>query len=845
VGSIAAWSLGITDVDPVKYELLFERFLNPERVSMPDFDIDFCQSRRGEVVEYVLNKYGKEKVASIMTFGTLQARAVLKDVGRVMQIPYFKVDEICKLIPFNALETITLEKAIAIDPKLQEQRLDDPDIQKLIDISLVLEGLYRHTSTHAAGIIIANENILETAPVYRDENSNIPVVALNMNSAQKMGFVKFDFLGLKTLTTIAEICKLVKKHHDIDINIRTIPLDDEETFALLRQGKTKGIFQLEAPVPRETLQKIQVDKFEEIVAITSLNRPGPMENIPIYIKCKADQNSVNYMHDALKDVLQKTYGVIIYQEQVMQVAQILSNYSLAAADLLRRAMGKKDKAEMELQKKDFIEGAKQNGVEPALAQNIFETVAKFAGYGFNRSHAVAYSVISFQAAYLKAHFLVEFYIGTLNLDINSTEKINDIVGDIQKSGIKMILPDVNKSEALFTREAQEKAIIYSLSALKSMSLEAGNQIVKARSSGPFTDIFDFVQRCSKVVSRKQVENLIKSGCFDKLHASRKQLIDSLDIIMKFANSYAKEVYAEAPQQELLFSGIKTTTSKPIPKLVDFTEDYPASVKISLEFEAIGFYLGNHPLDTHRLYLESMQITSSGMLDNVQTGATNAVMAGVIVKIRQKFGKRGRFAIINLVDLDGPFEVTIFNDGLITQHRELLREGSTILISAFIKRTTETGVRISVNNICGIEDTKAASALILRNSNGKYPKAKTDITKTHRNVQRTPTEDLSLPPAVNELAPNQEKKNDPALANHDALKAEYFTIPGCQTNVINNHISIKFHSLQDSLSFIMALEELPVDGGTYTLDIYIGDKVFSTPKKYKMEDIKNLTTGKPH
>lgn len=849
VGSIAAWSLSITDADPVKYELLFERFLNPERVSMPDFDIDFCQSRREEVVEYVLHKYGKEKVASIMTFGTLQARAVLKDVGRVMQIPYLKVDEICKLIPFNALESITLEKAIAIDPKLQEQRLDDPDIQKLIDISLVLEGLYRHTSTHAAGIIIANEDILKTAPVYKDENSNIPILALNMKSAQKMGFVKFDFLGLKTLTTIAAICKLVEAYHNVSIDARKIPLDDPDTFALLRKGRTKGIFQLEAPLPRETLQKIQVDKFEEIVAITSLNRPGPMENIPTYIKCKADQKSVNYMHDSLQDILKKTYGVIIYQEQVMQVAQALSNYSLASADLLRRAMGKKDKAEMELQKQDFIEGAKKNNIDPALSQTIFDTVAKFAGYGFNRSHAVAYSIISFQAAYLKAHFLVEFYIGTLNLDINNTEKINDTISDIQSSDIKIVLPDINKSVALFTRDMQEKAIIYSLSALKAMSLEAGNHIVRVRNSaGPFTDIFDFAQRCGKAIGKKQVENLIKSGCFDKLHAKRKQLIDSLDIIMKHASNHGKIANTNDQQQGFLFSDMSNITNTQTPKLLEIVDDYSIAIKINLEFEAIGLYLDKHPLDMHRVYLESIKITNSSALSKMQAETSNAIMAGVIVKIRQKFGKRGRFALLNLIDLDGPFEGTIFSDNLINQHRELLREGSLVLIGVFIKRSADIGVRLSINNICPIEDTKASSALILRHSepskyNQKKKSSQNHIAEYQVDQAQNPAK-AGAAIATSLLEPSVLVHKNTVTPSNNTLNAEYCTASKCHVNIIDHHISIKFHHLEDSLSFIIALEELGNDGH-HSVDIYVGDRHFALPKKYKIADIKQLTAAKPH
>jgi DNA polymerase-3 subunit alpha len=451
-GSIVAWSLQITDLDPIRFGLLFERFLNPDRVSMPDFDIDFCQSRRDEVIDYVQDKYGRDYVAQIITFGKLQARAVLKDVGRVLQMPYNQVDRICKLIPFNAIEAVTLEKAIEMDKDLQQAIKEDPQITKLVNIALKLEGLNRHASTHAAGVVIGDKPLQEICALYNDEGSQMPAVGYSMKYAEGAGLVKFDFLGLKTLTTIFETVKLVEKTRGIKIDITNLKLDDAETFKMLSTGDSIGVFQIESSGMRSVLRQMKADKIEDIIALISLYRPGPMDNIPTYIRRKHGEEKIAYPHPLLEPTLKETYGVIVYQEQVMEIAKVLAGYSLGAADLLRRAMGKKIKEEMDAQRKIFIDGAVKNGVNERQAGEIFDLVDKFAGYGFNKSHAAAYALISYQTAYLKAHFLPEFLTASINLEIDNTDKINIFLQVAKSHKIPVLPPDINKSEAVFSIE---------------------------------------------------------------------------------------------------------------------------------------------------------------------------------------------------------------------------------------------------------------------------------------------------------------------------------------------------------------------------------------------------------
>jgi DNA polymerase-3 subunit alpha len=451
-GSVVAWAMEITNLDPLRFGLLFERFLNPERVSMPDFDIDFCQERRGEVIEYVQNKYGHENVAQIITFGKLQARAVLKDVGRVLQIPYGKVDRICKMVPFNPVDPVTLEKAIAMDPELRKERETDESIAKLIDIGLKLEGMHRHASTHAAGVVIGAKPLVEILPLYSDHRSSIPTTQYSMKYCESAGLVKFDFLGLKTLTLIQKTIEMIELNEAVKIDIDKIPLNDEITFKMLAEGKGVGVFQMESAGMRDSMRKMKIDSIEDIIALISLYRPGPMENIPNYIACKLGKKKPDYLYPTLEGILKETYGVIIYQEQVMQIAQVLAGYSLGSADLLRRAMGKKIKAEMDAQREQFVKGAVEKAVDKQKAEDIFDLVAKFAGYGFNKSHAAAYAVIGYQTAYLKAHYPAEFLCACMNMELTDTDKILVFREEARKMGINILPPSINKSDSLFKVE---------------------------------------------------------------------------------------------------------------------------------------------------------------------------------------------------------------------------------------------------------------------------------------------------------------------------------------------------------------------------------------------------------
>ncbi|MGB0084873.1 MAG: DNA polymerase III subunit alpha, partial [Rhodomicrobiaceae bacterium] len=512
-GSVVAWSLSITDLDPLRFGLLFERFLNPERVSMPDFDIDFCQDRRDEVIRYVQEKYGAGRVAQIITFGKLQARAVLRDVGRVLQMPYGQVDRLCKLVPNNPANPVTLEDAIEGEPKLQDERDNDPVVKRLLEIAQKLEGLYRHASTHAAGVVIGDRPLIDLVPLYRDPRSTLPVTQFNMKWVEPAGLVKFDFLGLKTLTVIQRALALIRER-GVELDLATLGLDDRKTYELLARGDTVGVFQLESTGMRESLRRLKPDRFGDIIAMNSLYRPGPMDNIPTYINRKHGLEQVDYLHPLIEPVLQETYGVIIYQEQVMQIAQRLSSYTLGEADLLRRAMGKKIKAEMNKQKARFVSGAVKNGVDKGRADYIFELVAKFAGYGFNKSHAAAYALIAYHTAYLKANFPVEFLAATMSYDMANTDKLYMFVQEARRNKIAVLPPALNASGVDFLPE--DGAIRYCLAALKNFGRGAAEHIVAGRdAAGAYRDLGNFAERLNpKALGKRALETLAAAGVFD-------------------------------------------------------------------------------------------------------------------------------------------------------------------------------------------------------------------------------------------------------------------------------------------------------------------------------------------
>ncbi len=671
-GSVVAWSLTITDLDPMRFGLLFERFLNPERVSMPDFDIDFCQDRRDEVIRYVQKKYGTDRVAQIITFGKLQARAVLRDVGRVLSMPYGQVDKLCKMVPNNPANPVTLAEAINGEPKLQEARDSEPIVARLLDIGQRLEGLYRHASTHAAGVVISDRPLTELVPLYRDPRSDLAATQFNMKWVEPAGLVKFDFLGLKTLTVIEKAVQLIAGQ-GVEIDMAALPLDDSKTYELMARGDTIGVFQLEGSGMRESLRKLKPDRFEDIIAMVALYRPGPMDNIETYINRKYGLEEPDYLHALIEPILKETYGVIIYQEQVMQVAQQLSGYSLGEADLLRRAMGKKIKAEMDKQKTRFIEGAIENDVEKAQAEYIFELVAKFAGYGFNKSHAAAYALLAYQTAYLKANYPVEFMAAIMTLDQGNTDKINLFYQEGQKLGIEMKPPCVNASRQEFLPE--DGGIRYSLAALKNIGQQAVEHICEEREkTGGFASLSEFAQRINpRMLNKRALETLAAAGAFDVLEPDRAAVYGNIDKLLGEANRSSED--RAHGQSDLFGNG-----GKPPPMELRRTEPWLPMEKLTREFDAVGFFLSGHPLDEYEAALTRLGVEHWVDFENeVRSGRTAGVLAGTVTYRQERKSKSGnRFAFAGFSDQTGQFEAVIFSDTLAVS-RELLEPGTPVFL----------------------------------------------------------------------------------------------------------------------------------------------------------------------
>ncbi len=688
-GSVVAWSLTITDLDPLRFGLLFERFLNPERVSMPDFDIDFCQDRRDEVIRHVQDKYGHDRVAQIITFGTLQARAVLRDVGRVLEMPYGQVDRLCKLVPNNPANPVKLQQAIDGEPQLQQLRDGDESVARLIAIALKLEGLYRHASTHAAGVVIGDRPLQELVPLYRDPRSDMPVTQFNLKYVELAGLVKFDFLGLKTLTVLARALDLLRAR-GVALDLAALPLDDRASYELLGRGDTVGVFQLEGAGMRDMLRKLRPDRFEDIIAVVALYRPGPMENIPRYIAVKHGEERADYLYPSLEPILAETHGIMIYQEQVMQIAQVLSGYSLGGADLLRRAMGKKIKAEMEAQRKAFIDGATARGVAERVAEHIFEQVAKFAGYGFNKSHAAAYALVAYQTAFLKANHPVEFLAALMTLDLGNTDKLNVFRGECDRLGIKLLPPDINRSAVDFAVEAtpQGMAIRYALAAVKGVGAQAMRQLVEEREArGPFRDLLDLARRLDvKSVNRRQFECLAKAGAFEGLNRNRAQTFAACEMLLRHAAAAADE---RASRQVNLFGdGDGPDARGPgLPAVAD----WPPIERLQHEFDAIGFYLSSHPLDAYGKSLERLGVVRFADLPArlAGGGATRFKLAGVVIGRKERTSARGnRFAFVQMSDASGVFEVMMFSE-VLGQTRALLDGGQPLLVTVDVRAEEET------------------------------------------------------------------------------------------------------------------------------------------------------------
>jgi len=707
-GSVVAWALTITDLDPLRFDLLFERFLNPERVSMPDFDIDFCQDRRDEVIAYVRGEYGADRVAQIITFGKLQARAAVRDVGRVLGLPFGQVNKVAELIPNNPAKPVTLQQAIDGEARLQEMRAADEGVRRLMEIALQLEGLYRHASTHAAGVVIGDRPLVELVPLYRDPRSDFLVTQYSMKYVEQAGLVKFDFLGLTTLTVLERAVGILRGL-GVEVDLARLPLDDARTYEMLARAEAGGVFQLEGQGMRDVLRQMRPDRFGDLIAAVALYRPGPMANIPAYCRRKHGE-AWEPPHPELHDILAETYGIMVYQEQVMQIAQTMAGYSLGAADLLRRAMGKKIRSEMEAQRETFVAGATSRGIARAKAEEVFDLMAKFADYGFNKSHAAAYALVAYQTAWMKANHPAVFLAASMSLAISNTDKLAALRQEADRSGIRVLPPDINASSDDFTVEQLEDgtlAIRYALAAVKKVGKGAMQSIVAERSGKPFADLADFAGRVDpRQLNRMQLENLVKSGAFDRLDANRARLMAGAETILRRAQAAAEE-------RELGQSGLFGGAGRPEPlRLVD-APDWPPMERLAFEAEAIGFHLTAHPLDVYAATLRKLGAIGSGEIERrARAGVERVRLAGIVVSIKERPTRTGgRMAWVRLTDMQGAYEVTFFSEVLL-RSRALIAAGTAVLVTADL-RVEDDSVRVTASDIVGLDEAAARTGADLR------------------------------------------------------------------------------------------------------------------------------------
>ncbi|WP_440649011.1 DNA polymerase III subunit alpha [Candidatus Pelagibacter sp. HIMB1521] len=696
-GSLVAWCISITDVDPIKFNLIFERFLNPDRISMPDFDIDFCEDKRDLVFEYLTKKY-KDSVAHIITFGKLKARMVIRDVGRVMGLPYGFIDSISKMIPFDPSRPQNLTQCIAGEPRLQKLINEDTRVKKLTELSLKLEGLNRNVATHAAGVVIADKKLTEVVPLYKDTSADLllPSTQFDMYSAENAGLIKFDFLGLKTLTVINNTQKLVRKR-DKKFNIEEIDFDDQKVFDLLSSGKTVGLFQIESAGMREALLHMKPNHIEDIIALVALYRPGPMSNIPTYNDCKHGKQKPDYLHPLLEDILKPTYGVIIYQEQVMQIAQKLSGFTAGQADLLRRAMGKKKRAELEKQKQGFIAGAVKNGIAKDVAAGIFLKIEPFAEYGFNKSHAAAYAIISYQTAYLKTYYPKEFIAASMTMDISNQNKLSEFYEELKRLNVETIRPDINECFADF--RTIDGKFYYALGGIKAVGYEAISNIVKERElNGKFESIKDFINRVNpKDINKLQLEGLVKAGAFDNLNSNRQAIFNTIpNLILKNKNISENKL----ANQIDLFSDNNEAQEDIIAKI----EDWKFEERLSKEFEAVGFFISDHPLNQFTEIFEDYKINDYAKFIS-DDNSENVNVAATLLKVQErKTAKGNAYAVLKLTDINSVFEIFIFSD-LLELNREILKEGNSLILTLVknISNDENRFKRINVQKIASLKD----------------------------------------------------------------------------------------------------------------------------------------------
>ncbi|WP_336294603.1 DNA polymerase III subunit alpha [Bartonella sp. CB169] len=693
-GSLVAYALTITDVDPLRFSLLFERFLNPDRVSMPDFDIDFCQERREEVIHYVQTKYGRDQVAQIITFGKLQARAVLRDVGRVLEVPYRQVDYLTKLVPATPGGQVELADAIKDEPKFEEEKKRDPLIGRTLDIALQLEGLYRHASTHAAGIVIGDRPLSELVPMYRDPRSDIPVTQFNMKYVEQAGLVKFDFLGLKTLTVLKMAVDFVARK-GIKIDLSNISLNDEMTYAMMARGETVGVFQVESSGMRKALIGMKPDRIEDIIALVALYRPGPMENIPTYNARKHGKEEIASIHPKIDHLVKETQGVIVYQEQVMQIAQVLSGYSLGEADLLRRAMGKKIHKEMQKQRARFVDGAVAGGVDKDQAEIIFDLLAKFADYGFNKSHAAAYAIVSYQTAYMKAHHPVQFLAASMTYDMTNTDKLNDFRREALRLGIKVIAPCVQTSHRIF--EVGDDCIYYSLAAIKGVGEAVVDHIVACRGNKLFKDLEDFCERIDPhIVNKRAMESLICAGAFDCFNISREILLANLETL----HARALRSFDNNSSGQIDIFGMTDGLKEPL--ILSQTSPWYPDEKLYREFQAIGFYFSAHPLDEYQAILSKKRVqTWANFANSVKGGATAARLAGTVVAKKVRKTRSGKkMGIIHFSDTTGQYETVLFSE-VLSDYEEILEPGKSFIITVSAENRSE-GISLRLETLQSLE-----------------------------------------------------------------------------------------------------------------------------------------------
>ncbi len=698
-GSLIAWCLRITNIDPIKFNLIFERFLNPDRISMPDFDIDFCEEKRDLVFSYLKKKYGNG-VAHIITFGKLKARMVVRDVGRVLGFPYGFVDSISKMIPFDPSRPRSLQETINGEPRIQKMISQDSRVKKLMDLSLKLEGLNRNVATHAAGVVIAEKNLSETVPLYKDFSSDLllPATQFDMYSAENAGLIKFDLLGLKTLTVISKT-QILLKEKNIEIDINNINFEDKKVFELLSSGHTVGLFQLESAGMREALMQMKPNRLEDIIALVALYRPGPMSNISIYNDCKHKKKEPNYLHPKLTEILEPTYGIIIYQEQVMQIAQILSGFTAGEADILRRAMGKKKRAELEKQKQNFIEGAIKNGIQRDVADYIFKKIEPFAEYGFNKSHAAAYAVIAYQTAFLKTHHPKEFFVASMSTELANQNKLSEFYEELKRLNIEIQRPCINSCFAEF--KSTDQKFYYALGAIKSVGFEAINQIVKEReTNGSFKSLDNFINRVDpKNINKLQLEGLVKAGAFDSLENNRKEFHDNISNIILAS----KSVFENKINNQINLFDESNQTNKSLIKN-NIKKDWPFEERLSKEFEAIGFFISDHPINEYKEVFDIYKIQNFNSF--IISSKNETILAATTMKIQEKKTRDGNpFLVVKFSDLGGVFELFLFSE-ILEQSRNILKEGKSFLITVIKdlsnqnNRFKRTSVRklVSLNEI---------------------------------------------------------------------------------------------------------------------------------------------------